>query len=94
MKKWTKLFSLAIGALMAIGAAVGVKQTAERVNAEDNVVTLSAVNFIITPDTGFDDASVSCTNNQFASISGNNLVIHRTGYYEPEKVVEGIRLKK
>ena len=42
MKKWTKLFSLAIGALMAIGAAVGVKQTVERVNAEDNKITTLA----------------------------------------------------
>ncbi len=41
MKKWTKLFSLAIGALMAIGAAVGVKQTAERVNAESTTYTMT-----------------------------------------------------
>ena len=41
MKKWTKLFSLAIGIFMAIGAAVGVKQTAERVNATEESYTLT-----------------------------------------------------
>lgn len=39
MKKWTKLFSLAIGIFVAIGAAVGVKQTAERVNAESETIS-------------------------------------------------------
>ena len=67
MKKWTKLFSLALGALMAIGAAVGVNQMAERVNADGSV---------------FASFSRSGTTDTKTGGTLSNNLSNKTGYYQ------------